>query len=39
LRAVPDVQKVVQQIFRNGQIWLDTSFLLPVIAESLLEGV
>ena len=36
LRAVPDVQKAVRKIFRNGQIWLDTSVLLPVMAETLL---
>ena len=36
LRAIPDVQKAVQKIFRNGQIWLDTSVLLPVMAETLL---
>lgn len=37
LRAVPDVQKVVQQIFRGGKIWLDTSVLLPILAETLLD--
>lgn len=37
LRAVPDVQKVVQKIFADGEIWIDTSILLPVIAETLLE--
>ena len=38
LRAVPDVQKVVEKIFRNGEIWLDTSVLLPVLAETLLPA-
>ena len=37
LRAVPDVQKVVQKIFAEGEIWIDTSVLLPVIAETLLD--
>lgn len=37
LRAVPDVQKIVQKVFRDGEIWLDTSVLLPVLAESLLS--
>jgi hypothetical protein len=37
LRAVPDVQKVVQTIFAEGEIWIDTSVLLPVIAETLLD--
>ena len=36
LRSVPDVQKAVQKIFRDGIIWLDTSVLLPVMAETLL---
>ncbi|HXM32948.1 MAG TPA: hypothetical protein VN921_04785 [Chthoniobacterales bacterium] len=38
LRAVPDVQKAVQKIFRSGQIWLDTSVILPVMAETLLPA-
>lgn len=37
LRSVPDVQKVVQKIFSEGEIWIDTSVLLPVIAETLLD--
>jgi len=37
LRAAPDVQKAVQGVFRHGQIWLDTSVILPVLAETLLE--
>ena len=37
LRAVPDVQNVVQKIFSEGEIWIDTSVLLPVIAETLLN--
>lgn len=37
LRAVPDVQKVVQKIFSEGEIWIDTSVLLPVLAETLLN--
>jgi hypothetical protein len=37
LRAVPDVQKVLQRIFADGEIWIDTSVLLPVIAETLLD--
>ncbi len=36
LRAVPDVQRAVQKIFRDGEIWVDTSVLLPVFAETLL---
>jgi len=36
LRAVPDVQKSVQKVFGDGQIWLDTSAILPAIAETVL---
>lgn len=38
LRATPDVQSVLKKIFTVGQIWVDTSFLLPVIAESFGGG-
>ncbi|MBI5386979.1 MAG: hypothetical protein HZA90_20085 [Verrucomicrobia bacterium] len=37
LRAVPDVQKTMQKIFSDGEIWLDTSVILPVMAETLLS--
>lgn len=37
LRAIPDVQKVINKIFSEGEIWIDTSVLLPVIAETLLD--
>lgn len=37
LRAVPDVQKVVQKIFSEGEVWIDTSVLLPVMAETLVN--
>jgi hypothetical protein len=36
LRQTPDVQKVVLKVFQEGDIWLDTSILLPVLAETLL---
>jgi hypothetical protein len=36
LRAVPDVQNAVRKVFRDGIIWLDTTILLPVLAETLL---
>lgn len=36
LRAIPDVQKSVQKIFSDGELWLDTSILLPAIAETIL---
>jgi hypothetical protein len=33
LEAVPDVQKVTKKLFSSGEIWLDTSAILPLIAE------
>jgi hypothetical protein len=35
LRQTPDVQKVVLSVFSEGSIWLDTSAILPLIAETL----
>ncbi len=37
LRQTPDVQGAVKKIFSHGQIWLDTSIILPVLAEELLD--
>ena len=37
LRQVPDVQKAVRKLFDYGKIWLDTSAVLPLLAEMLLE--
>jgi hypothetical protein len=37
LRETPDVQAVVSKMFWQGDIWLDTSILLPALAEILLE--
>jgi len=37
LRYTPDVQSAVEKIFSYGQIWLDTSVILPLLAEDLLE--
>lgn len=37
LRQTPDVQKVVVSIFSDGDIWLDTSVILPLIGETLIE--
>lgn len=33
LSAVPDVQKATKKLFERGTIWLDTSVVLPVVAE------
>jgi len=37
LRETPDVQSAVSKMFSHGEIWLDTSVLLPVFAELLAE--
>lgn len=37
LLQTPDVQKAMVTMFSNGELWLDTSAILPVIAENLLE--
>jgi hypothetical protein len=37
LRQTPDVQSAVQKIFSHGEIWLDTSAILPLLAEETLE--
>jgi hypothetical protein len=35
LSEVPDVQKATKKLFEHGTIWLDTSALLPVVAEQV----
>ncbi|MHA7282681.1 hypothetical protein [Arthrobacter sp. TMS2-4] len=37
LRQTPDVQRVVLTVFAEGSIWLDTSAILPLIAETLVD--
>ncbi|HEY4268493.1 MAG TPA: hypothetical protein VGM94_09915 [Galbitalea sp.] len=37
LRQTADVQKVLVSVFSDGDIWLDTSAVLPLIGESLIE--
>ncbi len=37
LRQTPDVQRAVEKMFSHGEIWLDTSVILPLLAEELLE--
>lgn len=37
LNQTPDVQKASRAIFSHGQIWLDTTAILPLFAEQLLE--
>jgi hypothetical protein len=34
LSETPDVQKTTNKLFSNGELWVDTSVLLPVIAET-----
>ena len=36
LKETPDVQKVVVKLFSDGDIWLDTSVVLPLLGETLL---
>ncbi len=36
LRETPDVQAAVKKMFSEGEIWLDTSAILPLFAEELL---
>lgn len=35
LKSTPDVQKALRKVFVGGQIWLDTSVVLPLMAEGL----
>lgn len=35
LRQTPDVQGAVEKMFSHGNIWIDTSIVLPLIAETL----
>lgn len=37
LRETPDVQSAVKKMFSLGEIWLDTSVILPLFAETLVE--
>ena len=36
LRVTPDVQNAIKKIFSHGEIFLDTTILLPLLAEELL---
>lgn len=38
LRETPDVQSAVQKMFSGGEIWIDTSIALPLLAEELLPS-
>lgn len=39
LRETPDVQSATRKIFSYGKVWLDTTVILPVIAEQFEEDV
>jgi hypothetical protein len=39
LRQTPDVQGAVEKMFSHGQIWLDASVILPILAEPLFDGL
>jgi hypothetical protein len=38
LRETPDVQNAIRKIFSRGEIYLDTTVLLPILAEELIES-
>lgn len=38
LRQTPDVQSAVEKMFSHGEIWLDTSAILPLLAEETMES-
>jgi hypothetical protein len=38
MRETPDVQAAVTKMFSTGDIWLDTSVVLPLFAEELLDS-
>ena len=37
LHSTPDVQAAMVKIFSHGEIWLDTTIILPMLAEELLD--
>ena len=37
LQQVPDVQRSIQKMFSHGKVWLDTTAVLPLLAEMLLD--
>lgn len=37
LRHSPDVQAAVKKMFSHGEIWLDTSMVLPLFGEAMLD--
>lgn len=37
LRQTPDVQKVILTMFSEGDLWIDSSIVLPLIAETLID--
>ncbi|WP_143458875.1 hypothetical protein [Leifsonia sp. ALI-44-B] len=37
LQQTPDVQKTLSRVFSGGEIWLDTSAILPLLGEMLIE--
>lgn len=37
LQQTPDVQKALSRVFDNAKVWLDTSAVLPLVAETLID--
>ena len=38
LGRTPDIQRAISKMFSHGTIWLDTTIVLPLLAEELFEG-
>lgn len=38
LRETPDVQSAIVKMFSSGEVWLDTTVVLPLFAEELLDA-
>ena len=38
LGRTPDIQRAVSKMFSHGRIWLDTTIVLPLLAEELIVG-
>lgn len=39
LGETPDVQSITKKLFSHGEIWLDTSVILPIFVESMLSEI
>ena len=39
LQQTPDVQRALVSMFQGGELWLDTTVVLPILAETLLDDL